>query len=157
MGGVNPFGVGLMSLSQVVSWYLVLNQGSDQQLFDSVSKIAAFYCGWALVNRYLGGNSGELGHFSMGILAIAAYLKSRIGSLVGTGIVLVNYGVAFYFGFLLFGSAKKFAKAAKESVETIAIVWVYVFQAYVVSNLCMWSTVFYKFATLRQGWLQLPS
>ena len=141
MGGVNPFGVGLMSLSQVVSWYLVLNQGSDQQLFDSLSKIAAFYCGWALAHKYLGGNAGELGHVSMGLLAMSASLKSRIGSLVGVGIVLASYCVAF-----LIGSTKVLAVAAKtERMELIVIVWVCLFLTYVVSNLCLWSIVLYKF------------
>jgi hypothetical protein len=137
--GINLFLLALMPVSQSVAWYLVLTK----PLYNSVSAITLFYCIWALYNRYLGGNPKELGQFSMGLAAIATYLKHRPFSLAATGLVWFNFvGVSYLV--LWLWDATQLAKTVKNDISSLAITWAYVFKVYFVSNIGLWSVVLYK-------------
>jgi hypothetical protein len=139
---VNPIATTLMPLSQAVSWYLVLNQ----PLLPSLSKISTFYCAWALYKKIAQGDQKELGHISMGILAVTSYSGKRYASLAGTVLVLANFLLPAYYVFSW--SVEKVAEKLKKDVTNKTIKWAYIFKAYFVSNLALWGMVCYK---LSQG------
>lgn len=141
---VNFLTMALMPLSQAASWMLILKQRPS--LFAAVWKVALFYCIWALYNKYFAGNDSELGQYSMGMLAIAAFLQHREFSMCGNVVVLLNYCVAFYIAFSR--SIHELAIDAKGSDNLSAITWAYIFRVYVLSNLAMWSMVLLKFIKL---------
>jgi hypothetical protein len=127
----------LMPISQAVSWYLIL----EHPLYASVWKIAAFYCVWALYNRFFVAPQ-ELGQFSMGFLAVAAYLERKNVSIVGAIFVLLNFAVPAYY--VLSWSPSKLARNVKKSDTQLAIIWAYIFKLYFISNFCLWSMVLHK-------------
>jgi hypothetical protein len=135
---INTVAMSLMPISQVVSWYLVLNK----PLYPSVASIASFFCLWALYNRYIQGQK-ELGQYSMGLAVLATCYKHRPFSMAATGLILVNFVVPAYF-ILYKWDAAELAKTVKKDTSSLAILWAKVFKAYFVSNICLWSTVFYK-------------
>jgi hypothetical protein len=138
MSKVNVVGMALMPASQAVAWYLIL----QKSLYPSVFKVSAFYCAWALYNKYLGGQTKELGHISMGLLALAAYAERKYPTIAATALVLANFGIPAYY--LLAWSPSELAEKVKGDTSHLAIVWARIFKAYFVSNLGLWSTVLYK-------------
>lgn len=148
---VNLIKTSLMPISQAVSWYLVLYQ----PLYPSVLKISTFYCLWALYNKYLAGQKEELGHISMGMLAVATFLEKRNFSIAANVLVLANFLLPSYF--VLSWSAKKVATTIKKSDTDQAILWAYVFKAYFVSSICLWGTVLYKFINNRHSYHPVQS
>lgn len=137
-----------MPLSQAVAWYLVLSK--NQPLYRSVTAVTLFYCVWALYNRYLGGNPKELGQFSMGLAALATYCHHRPSSIAAVGLVLFNFaGVAYFI--LIAWDARQLAKNVKNDVSSLAILWAYIFKAYFVSNMALWSLVIYKLCVRDDG------
>jgi hypothetical protein len=138
---INPLITALMPVSQTVAWYLVLTPSYD--LFKSVSGISAFYCAWALFKRYIQGVSQELGHFSMGLLAVASFMEKKNFSIGATGLVLANFAVPAYFIFSW--SAEKLAKNVKKTTTQEGIIWAWIFKAYFVSSICFWGYVLYRF------------
>lgn len=137
---VNIVAMALMPVSQMVSWYLVLYS----PLYESVYKIAAFYCAWAIYNR-LTTTPQELGFISMGILSISAYKQHRTATLIGNILVLINFaGPAML---ILQWSAAKLARKLKKSDDRLAIIWAHIFKLYFVSNILLWGLVLKKFWT----------
>jgi H+/Cl- antiporter ClcA len=136
---VNIIKTSLMPISQAVSWYMI----SYQPLYPSVFNISTFYCLWALYNKYLAGQNEELGHFSMGLLAVATFMKKKNFSIAANILVLANFLIPAYF--VLSWSAKKVAQKVKKSDTDQAILWAHIFKAYFISNIFLWSTVLYKF------------
>jgi hypothetical protein len=126
----------LMPLSQAVAWYMILHQ---RPLLAQVWKIAAFYCIWALYNRYFGGIPQELGHISMGVLAVAAYSNHRRASIAGTALVLINYLLAL--GIIVTYTAHDLAINSKKRDDWLGMTWAHTFQLYVLSNLALWTMV----------------
>ena len=154
MVSIDFAGFVLMPLTQAVSWYLILFRSEGMSLFDCVWKVAAFYCGWALVNKYVAGRDEELGYFPFGLLAIMSFLRFRLGSLVATFIVWAFFVAAMYFLFSAFDSQEAIAIEFKGNSGRLSIAWVYTLQAYGFSNVLLWLTVFYKFARMRRGMCQ---
>ena len=148
---VNLMKTSLMPISQAVSWYLV----SYQPLYPSVFKISTFYCLWALYNKYLAGQKQELGHISMGMLAVATFLEKRNFSIAANVLVLANFLLPSYY--VLSWSAKKLATTVKKSDTDQAILWAYVFKAYFVSSIFLWGTVLYKFIYNRDSYRPVQS
>jgi hypothetical protein len=126
----------LMPLSQAVAWYMILRQ---RPLLAQVWKIAAFYCVWALYNKYLGGIPQELGHVSMGLLALAAYFNHRKASIAATALVLINYLAAL--GIIASLTAHDMSTKMKKRDDWLGITWAHTFQLYVLSNLALWTLV----------------
>jgi hypothetical protein len=143
---VNIIKTSLMPISQAVSWYMV----SNQPLYPAVSKISTFYCLWALYNKYLAGQKEELGHISMGLLAVATFMKKKNVSIAANVLVLANFLLPAYY-VVLSWSAKKVALKVKKSDTDQAILWAYIFKAYFISNIFLWSTVLYKFYNISQN------
>jgi hypothetical protein len=140
MSPVNPVALALMPVSQLVSWKLI--QSETYPLYPTISGIAAFYCVWALYNLWIEGNHRELGHISMGLLAVAAYFEKRNLTIAATGLVIINFFLPVLY--LVPMSAHDMAKLIKESTSTWAIVWAYIFKLYLLSNLALFSTILYK-------------
>ena len=126
----------LMPLSQAIAWYMVLQL---RPLLPQVFRIALFYCVWALYNKYFGGIPQELGHISMGLLALAAYTNHRRGSIAATALVLINYLLAL--GIIVTYSAHDLSTKMKKRDDWLGHSWAYTFQLYVLSNLALWTLV----------------
>lgn len=149
---INIFPMLLMPISQATAWYLVMmyNDDAEEQIFaatfySSICYIAFFYCLWALYNRYLGGVDQELGHFTMGILSIATFVQSYIGSVVGTVLVLFNFLFVSYFFLFKWWKFEELANNVKNDTSSLGITWAVICKAYFVSNISLWSIVLYKF------------
>jgi hypothetical protein len=151
MPSVSIIGMALMPLSQSLAWYLLWQATGHHRttstllLYSNVAKIAAFYCAWALYNIVIA-KQKDLGLFTMGLLAVAAYLEHRVASMVGTLLVLANFGFAAYF--VLAWSPNKLAKIVKKTDTPLAIVWAYVFKCYFVVSILFWSVVLKQFYQL---------
>ena len=128
-----------MPTSQVAAWFAVLRC----PLYPSVFYTALFYCLWALYNKYLGGVDQELGHYTMGLLALASFFHHRKSSMAATCLVLLNFIVPSYF-ILYKWDLTELAATVKNDTSEKAIVWAVVFKAYFVSQIALWSVVFYK-------------
>ena len=126
----------LMPLSQAVAWYMILQM---RPLLPQVFRIALFYCVWALYNKYFGGIPQELGHISMGLLALAAYANHRRASIAATALVLINYVLAL--GIIATYTAHDLSKTMKKREDVLGLTWAHTFQLYVLSNLALWSLV----------------
>lgn len=137
---VNVVATSLMPISQAVSWTLVLQQGPPN--YPVLAGVAGFYCAWALYNRYLNGIPQELGQYSMGCMVIAGLCQHRFASLAACGLILLNFGAAL--GLVGLWNAETLARRIKKDTRRISIVWAYIFKLYLISNLALWSTVFYK-------------
>jgi hypothetical protein len=138
---INPLTTALMPVSQTVAWYLLLTPSYD--LFKSVSGISAFYCAWALFKRLIQGESKELGHISMGLLAVASFMEKKNFSIAATSLVLANFALPAYFIFSW--SAEELAKKIKKTTSEEGIIWAWIFKVYFVSSICFWSFVLYRF------------
>lgn len=153
---INLFTMALMPISQSVAWYLVVtgsatvSTASLHTFYSVIRFIAGFYCAWALYNRYLGGNVRELGQYSMGILTICTHYHQYVPSVVATGLVLSNFLLPSYF-ILVKWNATELARNVKNDTSRVAVAWAVVFKVYFISNLCLWSYVFYKFYTYRES------
>jgi hypothetical protein len=110
-----------------------------------VSEIAAFYCAWALYNRYLGGVTQELGHFSMGAAAITAFLQNRIAALIGGTLVLLNFLLVS--SLIIQWDAHTLAEKFKQDTSPKGILWAYTFKCYFVSQILLWGSILYSFYT----------
>ena len=129
-------GMILMPASQVASWHLILHRAP---LYRSICYVSSFYCAWALYNRFLGGQTAELGWISMGALAVASYNEHKNWTLFGTILVLMNYTLAAY---IFFGSsAQALATMIKGSATALTLAWVWVFRVYILSNLALFVKV----------------
>jgi hypothetical protein len=161
MPPISRIGMALMPISQSIAWYLVLRTtGSSSSrtntitsstpalpvtvLYTHVSYIAAFYCGWALYNRYWGGNVRELGQYSMGLVTVATYLQNYPFTMVATILVVGNFVLPSYF-ILWKWNATEVARNIKQDTSTLGILWARIFQWYFVSNIALWCTIVYKF------------
>jgi hypothetical protein len=141
MTAINPVTTALMPISQAVAWYLVATPSYD--LYKSVAGTAAFYCVWALIKRYIQGESKELGHFSMGMLAIASFMQKKNFSIAATVLVLLNFVIPAYF--VLSWSAEELAQKVKKCTTQEGIIWAWIFKAYFVSCICFWGFVLSRF------------
>jgi hypothetical protein len=140
---INPVTTALMPISQTVAWYLVSTTPATASLFQPVGALSTFYCLWALYNKYLGGTPQELGHISMGLLALASFSEKRVAAIAATLLVLLNFAVPAYT--VLSWSAEEAAKIVKKTTSKAGIIWAYIWKAYFVSSICFWSVVLYKF------------
>jgi hypothetical protein len=129
----------LMPLSQAASWYLILKQA----LYPSIFKISIFYCLWALYNRFVMGATLEMGHYSMGGMAIASLVQKRTVSIIACLLVLFNF-LAFSYWILWSLGVKELALLFKGTGSTIGIVWAWTFKAYFVSQIALWSHILWK-------------
>ena len=134
------YGMLLMPLSQVVAWILIWRAQSTD-LYPAVTHIAFFYFLWAVFNFYFLGVP-DLGMFSMGFLTCASFFRKRIVSMMGSVLVLFNFGLASYIAFSQ--SATALALAAKEGTGSLELAWAWMFRIYVLSNLALWSFCLYK-------------
>lgn len=168
----------LMPLSQCIAWYMVafdtprttrtpptyttlLESSSSPpsarliHFYQVVCGIASFYCLWALYNRYLGGAVQELGHFSMGSVAVATYFQHLIASMMASTLVILNFLLPSYF-ILWHWNAATLAETVKGNTSTLGIAWAYVFKMYFVSQILLWSTILYKFLRHRHDHPSVP-
>jgi hypothetical protein len=157
MPPISRIGMALMPISQGIAWYLVLRTtGSSRTntispalptltiLYTHVSYIAAFYCAWALYNRYWGGNVRELGQYSMGLVTVATYCQNYPFTMVATILVVCNFVLPSYF-ILWKWNATEVARNIKQDTSALGILWARIFQWYFVSNIALWCTIVYKF------------
>ena len=147
MASVNPLFMLLMPVSQAVAWYLVVAKPSSR-LFTTVFQTSAFYCAWALWKNVVE-RQEDLGSVTMGCLAVASYLQHRILSLAATALVLLNFLAPAYF--VLWSSPRTLALMVKESDNSLAMTWAYIFKMYFVSSILFWSVVFYKLWKLKDN------
>jgi hypothetical protein len=175
---ISILAVALMPLSQCVAWYLVgfdtpgagRYSATYTTLLDSaawspsvrlihfyrvVCGIASFYCLWALYNRYLGGAVQELGHFTMGSVALATYFNHWTASMVTSTLVLLNFLLPSYF-ILWKWNAATLAETVKEDSSSLGIIWACTFKLYFVSQILLWSTILYKFHQHKHGSSSAP-
>lgn len=135
----------LMPISNAASWYLVVSAPRGDEgtaLLQQVWKIATFYMLWALYNRYLGGRTQELGHVSMGLMALAAVLQKKYPSMVACGLVILNFGVVV--PLIISKGPTGLAKLLYKDTSPLTMVWAYTFITYILSNVCLWSYVLYR-------------
>lgn len=147
---INLYTTALMPISQAVCWYFTLTT-EPRHLYATIAGIGTFYCIWALYNRFTTVPK-ELGQFSMGAVAAAGYFKNNTWSIVGTGLVIINFLLPSYF---IFGgiSGAKLAKVFKKvdaKEDPWAMTWVWVLRGYFVSHLILWSVVIHKLCKMRQ-------
>lgn len=136
----------LMPISNGVAWYLIhFNSPRGDQayaLLQNVWKIAAFYMVWALYNKYLGGRPQELGHISTGMLAITAYLQKKHLAMGACGLVILNFAVVI--PVILSKGPGGMAKLIYKEKTALSMTWAYIFSAYILSNVILWSYVLYR-------------
>jgi hypothetical protein len=137
-------GLILMPLSQAVSWLLISQRSKN--LLPNLFKISIFYFFWACHNRYLKGNPSELGQYSMGFLALTAFLRTPPMCMAATVVVMGHFCWPLYTAFSQ--PLEELALDAKLSKKVDALLWACVFRAYVLSNLALWGTVLSKLVTL---------
>lgn len=130
---VNTFTMALMPISQAASWYAVLRK----PLFPSLFFIALFYCLWAVYNKYFGGSPQELGHISMGILALTAFFRHRKSTMVAVCIVLLNFLLPAYLILIAWGP-HKLAIQVKDDASAKGLLWAIIFKLYFVSHIGLW-------------------
>ena len=80
-----------------------------------------------------------MGHYSMGLLAFAAYKNNRRASIAATILVLLNYLLAL--GIIVTMTADDLASKAKKRDDLFGMAWAHTFQVYVLSNLALWTFV----------------
>lgn len=135
----------LMPISNVTSWFLVVSAprgDSATVLLQRVWKIATFYMLWALYNKYLGGRPQELGHVSMGLMALAAVFQKKYLSMVACAIVILNFAVVI--PIIVSNGPKGLAKLLYKDTSPLTMMWAYTFVAYILSNVCLWCYVMYR-------------
>jgi hypothetical protein len=140
---ISNIALALMPISQCAAWYLVCTIPMPG-LYTSVAEIAAFYCVWALYNRFVGGSEQELGHYSMGAAAITAYFHHRIASLIGAALVLANF--LFVASIVVWKwDVNTLAEEVKHDTSSKGIFWAYTFKCYFISQILLWSYILYIF------------
>jgi hypothetical protein len=152
-GTIDPVRTLLMPISQMIAWYWVTKYQHDVNgLYYHVMYIAIFYCLWAIYNTVIQHQS-DLGVYTMGLVALLCYyhysnrLPSSNYMLCAIGLVWLNFVLPSYI--LLFAwDAKKLAKVLKNNTTPTGITWAYIFKAYFVSNIILWSFIFYRFYQL---------
>lgn len=148
-GTIDPIRTSLMPLSQLLSWYWVIqNQYDVSGLYLRVMYIAIFYCLWALFNVVVQ-RQGDLGVFTMGVTAVVCYYHyyNKLNSsliLYAVALVWLNFVLPSYL-ILYAWDAKKLAKMLKNNITSTGITWAYIFKAYFISNIILWSFIFYRF------------
>lgn len=152
---INPIRTALMPVSQLIAWYWVIkNQNDIIGLYLHVMLISIFYCLWALYSTIIE-KQFDLGLYSMGICALVCYYhyyykitnSSYNIILYSVGFVLFNYLLPSYM-ILIAWDAKKLAKIAKNDITPTGITWAYVTKVYFISNIILWSYIFYRFYKL---------
>ena len=177
--GVKIIPLLLMPISNIRSWFLILNVNDSSStsdfnsLLSIVWKISYFYTVWALYNKYLGGKPQEQGHISLGLLTLMCLSISTTGSknnqylnsylemtnsntmkiplLFSCGLVVLNFAIVIPLIISMKGPtqfASKVHKDDRNNVSMLTRVWGYVFTLYIISNICLWSYVFYQFYIL---------
>ena len=179
--GVKIIPLLLMPISNIRSWFLILNNVNDSSstssefnsLLSIVWKISYFYTVWALYNKYLGGKPQEQGHISLGVLTLMCLSISTTGSknnqylnsylemtnsntmkiplLLSCGLVVLNFAIVIPLIISMKGPtqfASKVFKDDRTNVSMLTRIWGYVFTLYIISNICLWSYVFYQFYIL---------
>lgn len=151
MSKANPFLMALMPLSQITSWYLMTRpkdsatSTSDKaSLYSPIWRLAVFYAGWAIVNR-INGNKKELGHVSMGIMALTTYFDMpKAVTASAAALVVANFLVPVKTIFVDWDIATLARKMNKTTM------WAYVFRGYFVSSISLWSIVLYKIVKMEE-------
>jgi hypothetical protein len=136
----------LMPISNGVAWYWMYcgtpHGDHAYALLQNVWKIALFYMIWALYNRYLGGRPQELGHISTGLLALTAYLQKKYLSMAACGLVTLNFAVVV--PLILSKGPAGMAMLIYKEKTPLSMTWAYIFTAYILSNVVLWSYVLYR-------------
>ncbi|KAL3925066.1 MAG: hypothetical protein SGARI_005916 [Bacillariaceae sp.] len=97
---------------------------------------------WALYNRYLGGRPQELGHISMGIMAITAFFQRKYLAMAACALVIANFGVVVP---LIFSKGPAgLAKMIQKDTSALSMTWAYIFCVYILSNVVLWCYVLYR-------------
>jgi hypothetical protein len=135
----------LMPISNVTCWFWIVSAprgDSATALLHRVWKVAAFYMLWALYNKYLGGRPQELGHVSMGLMALAAFFQRKYPSMAACGLVILNFSVLVP---ILFSKGPRgMASLLYKDTSPLTMAWAYTFIAYILSNVCLWCYVMYR-------------
>jgi hypothetical protein len=135
----------LMPISNITSWVLIVSSprgDSAAVLLERVWKIATFYMLWALYNKYLGGRPQELGHVSMGLMAITAFFRMKYPSMAACALVILNFAVVV--PIIVSNGPKGLAKLLYKDTSALTMVWAYTFVMYILSNVCLWCYVMYR-------------
>jgi hypothetical protein len=175
-GGVKIIPMLLMPISNIISWYFILNFSNNfNSLLSIVWKITLFYTLWALYNKYFGGKPQELGHISLGLLTLTCLLiinstgnnqffssffntssnKNKIPFLLllfSCGLVVLNFAIVIPLIISMKGptqfASKVFKEKDRNNISIPTRVWGYIFTVYIISNVILWSYVFYQFYVL---------
>jgi hypothetical protein len=81
----------------------------------------------------------------MGLMALACHTppsQRRLYSLVTCGLILFNYLAPIIV--VLPMDAATLARKFKKDTRKVAVTWAYIFKLYLLSNLALWSTIFYQ-------------
>jgi len=147
----------LMPVSQAASWYLIAvrpeetttKESSSRLLYEGLFMTSVFYALWALFNVVVR-KRPDLGVISMSILALASYYQKRTLTMVATFLVIINYVLAFV---LVLGMLQKQLTKSQSKQEddkpsssssSLKKIGPWVFLAYAVSNLILFSLTEYK-------------
>lgn len=136
---INLITMALMPISQGASWYMIIKQS----FYPSIFKISIFYAVWALYNRFLMGATLEMGHYSMGIMAVCSVFQKRSACMIACALVLVNF-LAFAYWILLLMGPHELAAVFKHDITKTGLVWAWTFKAYFVSQISLWSFIMWK-------------
>jgi hypothetical protein len=160
-GTIDPIRTSLMPMSQIISWYYVIQYQNDiHALYLVVMYVSLFYALWALYNT-LTQHIHDLGLYTMGIVTAVCYYGSQTKNsynppssltssssktmilsaltFVWLNFIVVSYWVLYQF------NAKKLAEAFKNNTTSTGITWAYVLKSYFISQIILWSFLFYRF------------
>ena len=139
---VNLIAMALMPISHGAAWYLVVqNQDNPSRFYQSVAAIAAFYCAWALYKIFGQGDKKEKGYLSMGFLMTTSLLFNDFpyGVMGATVLVILNF--AAILPFFANRGVSGIVKIVHKEVNPLTLTWGYIFLAYIVFNIVLWSYV----------------
>mmetsp|Transcript_31887 Transcript_31887/g.66546 ORF Transcript_31887/g.66546 Transcript_31887/m.66546 type:complete len:166 (-) Transcript_31887:62-559(-) len=133
----------LMIASQATAWYLVTNCAASSRhlLYSTVCGVATFYCLWALYLYFFDGRSGELGMYTMGLVAVCTFFQRRLLSVGASALVTLQFGYAMSLVYPL--TCDDFAQAVGKSNDSESVItfWCWTFRLYLVSSLVFWGFV----------------
>jgi len=142
---VKPIFMALMPISHAVAWYLILETKDSENVGDfyqAVAAIAAFYCAWALYKVKALGDKKEKGHLTMGFLAFSATMLRPFPYVIMFANVLVILNFAVVIPFFLNRGVEGIVKMVHKEVNGLTMAWGYIFLAYLICNVVLWSYIF---------------
>lgn len=145
MSSISPIKTALMPLSLGTLWYKTMSSTTETAFLNTLTQGSAFYCVWALYNRYLDGNKNELGHVSTGLMLLATYSRRRWAMLVANALLVANFAVpAFLVLKIPTSKLVRILKRVSVDEDPGAAWWAVIFKSYLALSAVFWSLTLYR-------------